>query len=54
MNKLVVVLKVLMKSKTTWKLVGTLLVTTGLINATNLVSLMDTLEAVTDGLAMVS
>lgn len=54
MKKLVVVLKVLMKSTTAWKLVGTLVITTGLLSATDLVSLTDALKVVTDGLAMVS
>lgn len=53
-DKLVVVLKGLAKSKTTWKLVGTLVVATGLLTATDLVSLTDALKVVTDGLGMVS
>ena len=52
--KLVAVLKTLAKSKTTWKLVGTLVVATGVATAADLVSLSEALKVVTDGLGMVS
>lgn len=54
MNKLKVITLSLLKSKTAWKLLATLAVSTGLLTATDLVSLADVLKVVTDALSMVS
>lgn len=54
MSKLKLVLKSLVKSKTFWRLLATLLVSTGLLTSTDLVSLNEVLKVVTDALSMVT
>lgn len=53
MSKLKATLKALVKSSVVWKLVGTLVVATGLLEVTDLVSIQETLHVIADALSKV-